>query len=597
MPYLFIEHDRRLKIAKGKALPLLPADVEAISRTGTAVISCRLGGTEPDSVLAKANALRRFPVPQLDSFHFHAVESDSPLAPLWLWDVAHRCPVGSKLTFSGDDLDKAWLRRRYFATSLEIVSAEADTLVLKKVAPLPAERDAGLDCWSFCIPVGPGDPTQLNAAVGRILELRVPQFEIILCGTPGDGFWHLDRVRIIGKDLPSAPLIPGLKKNMLAEAASYPNLCIMHDRVFLPTAFMRAIRAFGDMYPMTTFQSLYFDDRLNLDYRRYSDLQKIGVPQHWLPTGVAESDGGVSPFSKASRTAFESSRIVHGNPLRFDRDRQYATGSLYLCKRSVWLMEPQSNAIPWSEFEDAEHGLRASEAGIPSRINPHAITQSISARPLFSFGGVVAVEDAGGNRRKSRAFVGRLPLPRKPLLRQSPATMSFQLKGFLDRHSDEPQINPRWSRFTARTTGRKRLWSIAAALRYARSPLTEQACRDLIRDFERLVLGDQLAYATVEALVGQFRRKGPRGFAALLTAPELINQVAQRPGRGVFAITAGSLFPAKGIGLRVGSAVTALVIRMSRNPAVVHAGGYRGLLHDVLDTTPCEPAARFSTKQ
>ena len=108
MPLWFVQHDRRLKVAKAEALPPLPEDVEALSRDGTAVISCRSGTMAPDRVLKKWNALARLPTPQPDWFHFHAIESDSILAPLWLWDIAHSCSVGSVLTFSrGHDLKAA----------------------------------------------------------------------------------------------------------------------------------------------------------------------------------------------------------------------------------------------------------------------------------------------------------------------------------------------------------------------------------------------------------------------------------------------------------------------------------------------------------
>ena len=532
------------------------------------------------------SALERFPVLPGEKFHFHGVETDSPLAPLWLWDLAHACPVGSTLTFTGDDTNKAWLRRGYFADSLKIESADQDSIVFRKTAPLLAEENAGLDDWSFCIPVGPGDPTQLNATVGRILELDVPKFEIILCGVPGKGFLYEDRVRIVGEDIPTTPMIPGLKKNRLAKAASYGNLCILHDRVFLPSVFMQAVRDFGDMYPFTTFQSLYFDDHWNLDYRRYSDLHKIGMPKAFLPTGLAENGTAVSHISPASRAAFEGSRIVHGHALRFDRDRQYLTGSLYLCKRSVWLKAPQSEDIPWGAFEDVEHGLRASEAGIPSRINPCTITQSISARMLFSFGGYVAVESNSGGQRGHRALLGPLPLPRKPLLRQSASTMSENLQTFLIRHCDEPPTTEKWSHFTDRTTGRKRLQAIINALRHVRYPLTEQACRALITDFEKFLLGDKFPFSRSELLVGKFRRPGQQGLAEFVRTPELVSQIAQRRGGSVFAASPSSLFPKKGVGLSIGSTITALILSFSRWSPLRHSGGLRQLRRDIIDTTP-----------
>ncbi|MBN0189658.1 hypothetical protein JTL49_35720, partial [Pseudomonas aeruginosa] len=65
------------------------------------------------------------------------------------------------------------------------------------------------------------------------------------------------------------------------------------------------------------------------------------------------------------------------------KDMSYPTGSLYVCRKEVWNAYPLDEALFWVEFEDIEQGIRAGKAGVPSRVNPFGITQSITSRALL----------------------------------------------------------------------------------------------------------------------------------------------------------------------------------------------------------------------
>lgn len=82
----------------------------------------------------------------------------------------------------------------------------------------------------------------------------------------------------------------------------------------------------------------------------------------------------------------------------------YATGSMYLCKRSLWKFCPQNENLNWIEFEDLEHAYRASDAGIPSRVNPHTLTQSLISRPLLGRATGTYIEPLRGPPSRIRAW-------------------------------------------------------------------------------------------------------------------------------------------------------------------------------------------------
>ncbi|KPW22254.1 Uncharacterized protein ALO90_04644 [Pseudomonas amygdali pv. aesculi] len=119
---------------------------------------------KPERVIKNLHAALR-PLSMYDSgsYCFYGVQSDSPLAPLLLWDGAHFLNVGEKITVIEDTEFECYLDREYFAGSLKVIERSATSVTYKKVARLAAESDDDLDGWSFCLPVGPGDATVLNA--------------------------------------------------------------------------------------------------------------------------------------------------------------------------------------------------------------------------------------------------------------------------------------------------------------------------------------------------------------------------------------------------------------------------------------------------
>ena len=112
-----------------------------------------------------------------DVLSMFGVETDSPLAPLILWDVAHAASrLARRSRCCGDASDTSYLQRDYFASSSRgsLRLKTGDRMVFRKHSPLLAEQDSGLDAWTFGIPVGSGgcDAAQCRRRAHSRIEHR-----------------------------------------------------------------------------------------------------------------------------------------------------------------------------------------------------------------------------------------------------------------------------------------------------------------------------------------------------------------------------------------------------------------------------------------
>ncbi|KJJ97124.1 hypothetical protein UB43_25035 [Pseudomonas sp. 21] len=489
MKTIQLQHDAKLGYLLPKQLRAIPADLD-VTQDCEQLISFRaFKDRSPNVTVKKVHAAKRpLDIYGAGSYCFYGLQSDSPLAPLLLWDAAHFLEVGKTLTLVEDVPQESYLDRDYFTGALTCVERSPTRVTYRKVARLPAEADDDLDSWTFGLPVGPEDATVLNAVVQRILELDIPNKEILLCGTPGKNFRYFDQVRIVGEDITAPPVQICKKKNRLAQEARYNNLVILHDRVFLPSHFGEMVRRFGPRYPLMTLQSLFFDNRVCLYPRRYSDL---GM-------SVSEMGGGIKGLHRTSQSAvtvapstfteLERSGFCFANPIRYNNDISYPTGSLYICRKEVWECCPLDESLLWVEYEDIEHGIRSSKLGVPTRVNPYGITQTVTSRAVL--GSTAFIETANGSI-KSASPNNLSLLPKKPLLRMTTAAALARLQQFASKYvTDETAA--------AIPTGLKeikaRRWVglISTLIRHSSFRNDLASVRQFISDFEKLVLLDQL---------------------------------------------------------------------------------------------------------
>jgi hypothetical protein len=532
MKTTLLQHDKRLGYVAAKNLRGIPQDFTA-PRNCTNLISFRaVSKSKPDEVIKNLHAAKR-PTSMFGdgSFCLYGVQSDSPLAPLLLWDAAHFLQVGQSITVIEDTPVEHYLDREYFSPALRVVEKTPTRVTYEKVCPLPAESDDDLDSWTFGIPVGPEDATVLNAVVKRILELDIPNKEIVLCGTPGSNFAYFDEVRIVGEDITAPPVQICKKKNRLAQEAKYSNLVILHDRVFLPKHFGEMVRRFGPRYPLMTLQSMFFDNTLCLHPRRYSDYgMAMGEVGQGL-TGLHRTNGQAVSIAPAIFSEIERTGFCFASPMRYNKDASYPTGSLYICRKEVWNAYPLDEALFWVEFEDIEQGLRASKAGVPSRVNPYGISQSVTSRALL--GAKSPVETASGRLGHTGPNYFSM-LRKKPLFKVSNEAALAKLRLFASKYVSN-------SSAISIPTGLKKIsardWVslINTVVQQTSFSNDMGSVRAFIADFEKLVLLDQLPNTQQHIILHEFMRDPAAAKSRLIThSSEVRNMVYQRPYQSWF---------------------------------------------------------------
>jgi hypothetical protein len=557
-----LQHHPKLGYPLAGQLRPLPAEL-ALLHECTSLISFRKPPDRAaDAVVKKLHAAQR-PLAMYDegSYCLYAVQNDSPLAPLLLWDAAHFLKVGEKITVIEDTPTDCYLDREYFAGSLKVMARSADSICYEKISKLPAETDDECDGWTFGIPVGPEDATVLNAVVKRILEIDIPNKEILLCGSPGLNFAYLDQVRIVGEDITAPPVQICKKKNRLAHEARYGNLVILHDRVFLPKHFGEMVRRFGSNYPLMTLQSLFFDNHASMHPRRYSDH---GTPMGELAQGVQalhRNSGHSVSIAPGIFPAIERTGFVFANCMRYNKDAGYPTGSLYICRTAVWKACPLDESLNWVEFEDIEHGLRASKAGIPYRINPHGITQSITSRPQL--GQQALVEGVDGSFQPFGPNNMSM-LRKKPLIRMSAQAALKRLHHFERKYVVNPAI-------TTTPVGMLDMGA-GAWVRLINNVIQRAAfrndidsVREFIADFQKYVLLDELSTITQQHLINSFLIDPVSAKRGLITrSAEIRNMLRQRIAQTWFASSPDEFFHHKVLSLP-GIMISAICAHRNRN--------------------------------
>lgn len=495
MRYFFLKHKRALKYSAAEDLPPFPEGILSNFSSEITVISFR----PPPSALPKNQIIAVKDITAIDRFLNYAdaevlfwhLSDDSPLHPLIFWDVAHASPVNATFYVKESGLTN-FFEKKYYSDQLRPVDFGAELSCYKKCNKLLAENDCGLTDWTFGIVTGPGDASKLNIVVKKILDLKLPTFEIIICGQPGENFKYLNQVKVIGENIPAPPIRITKKKNLIFQNAQYGNVCVLHDRVAFASNFLEAVTRHGDFYPLSTFQSIYFLDKFNIAPCRYSD---IGFPTAYDPVIFSYNVtlDELSPFSPTLNPYIESFNFCYANPLRHE-PHQYPTGSLYICKKSVWNFCQQNEELFWCDFEDVEFGIRMAHNGIPSKINPYSLTQSITARPLLlGIGGSVFFCTDEGKTVSRKSFLNIFGIFPKPLYEVTLDEAQQKLNRFC-QHYKIPTMNVAQNSF-------KKLDLMLRILRLIKISPVRKMVSKFIDDYFNLILHDQLTPGEKEAVL------------------------------------------------------------------------------------------------
>lgn len=590
MGFTQLVHDKSLGLPTSKKMIEIPIEVMKYAEESSLVSFRDIIANIPILKIKNINACTRFINTFKGNIVFYSLEGDSPLAPLILWDVAHTLEIGNTITMLGDFCEKYYYEKEYYKESLEIVERAKGKVVFKKNKELIAEKNKGLEDWTFGIPVGPEDATHLNAVVKRILELEIPKKEIILCGKPNQNFKYWDKVKIVGEDIPAPPVLIGKKKNRIVSSAQYNNICILHDRVFLPKDFYEAMLKYGDYYSYTTMQSLYFDDYYNMTPRRYSDYDCIlkGKPVGGV-VGVyikGEKDNVLeSSFKNILFADMEThNSYVRANILNYS-SYNYPTGSLYIVKKSIWETCPQNEMLKWEEFEDVESGLRANSKGIVTRVNPYSFTQSISSRPIvFGFeGGKITYQNMDLKLNIWNPITDRLKLKRKPFIKMDENLAIEKLLTFQNKYcynSINSIVMPQ------KLDSITRYKIILRLVFEAEFELTSKSIEEFIRDCNKFLFLDTIPYSMKRHLYYEFINNQTKAKNDILASSIILNQIALRKKDSIFYKTMKEYFIKDSLKLRLGTFLSAIYLRYKNKKITYNPNGIKGYYRAIINSTP-----------
>lgn len=481
------------------------------------------------------------------------IKSTSPFFAQIFWDVAHSLVVGSKLYIVEDVIEDCIFEKDYYAQALELLHDNGQLKIYQKKEALLCESGKGLDSWTFGIPVGPEEPTFLNYTVGRLLELGIEDMEIILCGQPHKDFKYFTHVKIVGQDIPAPPVHITKKKNVIAENATKNNLCIFHDRVLLPKNFLSAMKKYGDTFPLTGLQCVYFADKYNLIPRKYSDY---GTTSANLDKYIAIDD-----FSKKDlRSLTWDFQFYCQNPRRAKFGNDYPTGSLYICKTALWNKYPQNEKLFWEEYEDIEFGIRLAKKGVPCKINPFTFTQSMNSRSIIQFYGYTSGITLEGKVKQSRAITELLPfIKKKPFFRMTEKEAKNKMYNFAVKYSASEDVLR--SILMAKLTGYSRLKLISKIIGSITFEVWNAA--EFVDDFVANIILESMPIEMKKELVkylssaaNPWEKKN-----ALINLPFLHNQLSQSLFHSSFSGKDSNCYVKKSVLWELGCHISAIILK------------------------------------
>jgi len=303
----------------------------------------------------------------------------SRFAPILFWEVLHILqPGGVWIDIDRDArcqgtslIATDFLQREYFADCLSLESrdlrgAEAVT-TWRKTSPTPISATINEQGWTFGILTG--GPSRRAAQMAReILALDLPEVEVIFCGPRPEDAPDDPRVRAIDLERPEPRGWITRKKNMVAAAARYENLCILHDRYVVSPEWADAFRNYGACYAFLTFPHVYYAGEGKRFPQRYPDLHHLVQSRH---LDVARQSH-----------VYDTGRMFHAEYDDFS-ETSYCCGGMYIARRTLWQRLPQDEGLFHYEFEDVSFGLECQRRGMPHRVNMFATAESTAPHVML----------------------------------------------------------------------------------------------------------------------------------------------------------------------------------------------------------------------
>ncbi|BAZ17113.1 hypothetical protein NIES4071_89910 [Calothrix sp. NIES-4071] len=245
--------------------------------------------------------------------------------------------------------------------SFEFVSCTnlngCDVVCFRKT-DIPRVAESDIKKWTFGF-IGNGKKDKfIDEQIKRIQKLPLKDWEVIICGT-----YNLpledEKVKYINFTENDDKGWITKKKNLIAQAATYENLVILHDRYIIPDDFVEKMEEWGNDFELLGAKQVLYRSPLRIDQVRIQD---------WMmsPYGVQ--------VDKETKWKFQFFFLEYT-----DWDiLAYIVGGLYIVKKSLMLKIPQNEELFWYFPEDLTFSQDFSTNGYCVRINTKLKFETVS---------------------------------------------------------------------------------------------------------------------------------------------------------------------------------------------------------------------------
>lgn len=232
-------------------------------------------------------------------------------------------------------------------------------VVIRKIASV--KKPIGeIERWTFGVVTNGKRKEFIEKTIKSVRDLRIPYYEIILCGKYYGGLEN-DLRYIEFTDNDDKGWITK-KKNLICENASYENIVIVHDRINFDINWFDGMKKWGPYYDVLSC------------FIYYPSVDAMRV--NWDTMGYFSTPEVLNRISAISGSL---------EPTDWDR-HVFIGGPIIILKKSVWRLEKWNECLFWGESEDMELSHRQTKNGILLRFNPFIkVYSEIVTVALFSF--------------------------------------------------------------------------------------------------------------------------------------------------------------------------------------------------------------------
>ena len=306
--------------------------------------NCKHVFVEPDNLYS----LRDFAkFESLDFIYSKNIINETKFHNILIKEWLNFCKVGGYIIIELEDNEI--LNIKELKKECELLSQDKakivedeEFIVLKKVKKMLVKNDS-IDKWTFGIVVDGRRDEIVDQIIDSIAALKIPKFEIILCGEKYQGK-RKDKVKYLKFDRDLSAHIT-MKKNVICKNAKYENIVVIHDRFIFDKNWYKGMKKYGNYFEVLGC---------------ITQTPKGERVDDWITFGMKEDKLKIGNLGLLDYRDWD----ING----------FTAGGLYILKKKVWKECKWDNKLIWGQAEDKVLSKCFRERGYVERFNPFSKT-------------------------------------------------------------------------------------------------------------------------------------------------------------------------------------------------------------------------------